>query len=147
MMKFSKTFHSFWQVPAAVVVAGVLAGGASTALAQTTGAPTQAQGAPLTLLLSGPGGKPSALVYSQDGGWRLHAGWDAAAPGAQSASAGTSTGFIRTGLKPPPIPAEVQAPVERPLTVFIDGPTGFTYIYGSDEGWKFVGQIANANRQ
>lgn len=30
---------------------------------------------------------------------------------------------------------------ERPLSVFIDGPTGITFIYVLDEGWKFVGRV------
>ena len=42
--------------------------------------------------------------------------------------------------------ADDQPVLERPLTVFVDGPTGFTFIYLLDEGWKFVGQVANANR-
>jgi hypothetical protein len=29
------------------------------------------------------------------------------------------------------------------LTVFVDGPTGFTFMYVLDEGWKFVGRIAD----
>lgn len=32
-------------------------------------------------------------------------------------------------------------PSEQPLTVYLDGPTGFAFIYVQAEGWKFVGRI------
>jgi len=31
-------------------------------------------------------------------------------------------------------------------TVFVDGPTGFTFIYVLDDGWKFVGRIVEQDR-
>jgi len=30
--------------------------------------------------------------------------------------------------------------------VFVDGPTGFTFIYVLDDGWKFVGRIVEQDR-
>lgn len=33
-------------------------------------------------------------------------------------------------------------PPDEPLTVFIDGPTGYTFVWVRDAGWKFVGQMA-----
>jgi hypothetical protein len=36
-----------------------------------------------------------------------------------------------------------QQTLARPLTVFVDGPTGFTFMYVLDEGWKFVGRVAD----
>lgn len=133
-MKLSTALRSFWRVPVAIVITSALAGGASLASAQTMRAPSQVQGTPLTLLLSGPTGNPSTLVYTAEAGWRLHAGLDADAQP------------LKTALNPPPMPTDEQPPLERPLTVFIDGPTGFTFIYVFDEGWRFVGQIANASR-
>jgi hypothetical protein len=41
--------------------------------------------------------------------------------------------------------ADNQSVLERPLTVFVDGPTGYTFIYLLDEGWRFVGQVADSN--
>src|SRR5262245_58145431 len=38
-----------------------------------------------------------------------------------------------------------QQTLERPLSVLVDGPTGFTFIYVLDEGWKFVGRVADGN--
>jgi hypothetical protein len=33
-------------------------------------------------------------------------------------------------------------PPDEPLTVFVDGPTGYTFVWIRDAGWKFVGQLA-----
>jgi hypothetical protein len=143
-MKLFHSSRSFWHVSAAAATALALAGGASPALAESTYTTPQAtaQGATLTLLLSSPKGDPSTLVYTADVGWRLHAGWDTMA---QAGQGGGSAQPMPIALKPP-MPSSDRKPVlERPLTVFIDGPTGFTYTYASDEGWKFVGQIANAS--
>jgi hypothetical protein len=32
-------------------------------------------------------------------------------------------------------------PTEPPQSVFIDGPTGYTFVYIQDAGWKFVGVV------
>ncbi len=32
------------------------------------------------------------------------------------------------------------------MSVFIDGPTGFTYVWVADQGWKFVGQLSDWKR-
>jgi hypothetical protein len=29
------------------------------------------------------------------------------------------------------------------MAVFIDGPTGYTFAWNGDSGWKFVGQISD----
>jgi hypothetical protein len=143
MMKSFQSFRSFWHVPATAAVALALAGGASAAFAESTYTSPQepAQGAPLTLLLSGPSGEPSTLVYSAESGWRLHAGWDDVAQAGQG-----DAQPMTTALRPPTLPSDLKPTLERPLTVFVDGPTGFTFIYAFDEGWKFVGQIANGSR-
>jgi len=91
-----------------------------------------------TLLMSGPDGKPSTLVYSVDGGWRMHAGWSAQA---QSDAARPIKAVAMQPAQPDELPMG-----ERPLTVFVDGPTGFTYVYLFDQGWKFVGHIADEQR-
>ena len=31
----------------------------------------------------------------------------------------------------------------QPLTVFIDGPTGYTFVWMPDHGWRFVGHIVD----
>ena len=32
---------------------------------------------------------------------------------------------------------------DEPLTVFIDGPTRFTYVWSRDGGWKFIGTLSD----
>lgn len=39
-------------------------------------------------------------------------------------------------------PLSAALPPGQPLTVFIDGPTGYTFVWIRDGGWKFVGQMA-----
>jgi hypothetical protein len=33
-----------------------------------------------------------------------------------------------------------------PLTVFIDGPTGYTFVWTDTSGWKFVGYLSGGAR-
>jgi hypothetical protein len=40
-------------------------------------------------------------------------------------------------------PQKEASASERPMTVFIDGPTGFTYVWMRDQGWKYVGRLAD----
>jgi len=137
------TFHSTWTRHAAALAAvAALASGPMLAHAQQAAAPAKAQGAPLTLLLSGPKGEHSTLAYSADTGWRMQQGWNAKAADAGSKTRLTPVAFPVAAPEPP---AEAPA-LARPLTVFLDGPTGFTFIYVPDEGWKYVGQIANPGR-
>ncbi|MEJ8853663.1 hypothetical protein WKW79_03740 [Variovorax robiniae] len=145
-MKPSFSSRSFWRAPAAAVAALALSGAAVMALAQSSYTPPQGstQGAaPLTLLLRGPTGDPSTLVFSADAGWRLHRGW---ASVAKTTRGDGMLQMMKTAMKSPPVPPEEQPATARPLTVFIDGPTGYTFMYNFDQGWKFVGQIANDGR-
>lgn len=43
----------------------------------------------------------------------------------------------------PARPPEGAIPDGEPLTVFIDGPSGFTFVWDRDGGWKFVGKIVD----
>ncbi|MEJ8850605.1 hypothetical protein [Variovorax rhizosphaerae] len=137
--------RSVWRAPAAAVAALALAGAACMALAQSSYTPPQAsaQGTPLTLLLRGPTGDPSTLVFSADSGWRLNRGW---ASVAKTTRGDGMFQIMKTAMKSPPVPADEQPAEARPLTVFIDGPTGYAFMYTFDQGWKFVGQIANDGR-
>jgi len=85
------------------------------AFAQVTPANLRAPDAGPTICLNGPRGERSTLSYSASAGWRLRS-W----------------------------PAEDRAEVgrsEQPLTVYLDGPTGYAFVYVLAEGWKFVGRI------
>ena len=87
------------------------------ALAQGVPAsPLAPSGAP-AIFLDGLRGERSTLAYSPNAGWCLRAGWQAR---------DRST----TACSP-----------EQPLTVYLDGPSGYAFIYSAAEGWKFVGRI------
>jgi hypothetical protein len=91
--------------------------GTAGAFAQVIPANLQARSAGPTIFLSGPRGERSTLAYSPNHGWRLRTGWQAED---RSTPAGSP---------------------EQPLTVYLDGPTGYAFIYLAAEGWKFVGRI------
>jgi hypothetical protein len=129
MMKRSRSFSMSWRLLVAALAGSALAAGASAVFGQTALAPTSAP----TILLSGPGGERFTLVRSTDDGWRLQPGWNAEGNGWGTAAL--------AAVGAPSIAA--QQTLARPLTVFVDGPTGFTFMYVLDEGWKFVGRVAD----
>jgi hypothetical protein len=89
-------------------------------------------------MLSGPSGDRLTLVHTPEAGWQLQAGWPA---GQQDASPQMTKAMF------PDVrgtAAGDRLALESPLTVFVDGPTGYTFIYVLDEGWKFVGQVAGS---
>lgn len=72
------------------------------------------------------------LIYDAGSGWKV-----ADYSGPRLASANPQPG--PTGaLKPPPS--------ETPQSVFVDGPSGYVFVYVLDEGWKFVGRVADPKR-
>jgi hypothetical protein len=38
---------------------------------------------------------------------------------------------------------EPESEAGQPTTVFIDGPTGYTYFWTPEIGWKFVGRVTD----
>jgi hypothetical protein len=89
---------------------------------------------PLTLLVQSPGGSTLRLTYIQDDGWTVDD---------RDASLEQTEGRVT--------PAAVSKPKEdavanHPLTVFIDGPSGYTYVWIRDQGWKFVGHITDRTK-
>jgi hypothetical protein len=98
------------------------------------------RGAPLTLYVQAPAGNMVQLVHEPGIGWKY--GSDR-----QATQRRTGSPLVQTALQEPAAPsANPSGDVEGPLTVFIDGPTGFTYVWNRDKGWQFVGQLSNANR-
>jgi hypothetical protein len=138
-MNRTTTFHLSWTLPVTIFASIALSAGASSALGQTI-APPAAQNSVPTIMLSGPTGDRLTLVHSPDAGWPLQAGW---ASGQQDDSP-RSTKAVYSDVRSSQ--ADNRPVLERPLTVFVDGPTGFTFIYLFDEGWKFVGQVADSKR-
>ena len=132
-MKRSYTFSKSWRLLIAVLAGSALAAGTSALFGQAALAPTQLQKSAPTIFVSGPSGDRFTLVRSADEGWRLQAGWNA-----------EGTGWSTAALAAAGAPAvAAQQTLERPLTVFVDGPTGFTFMYVLDEGWKFLGRVAD----
>src|ERR1700730_2989894 len=80
----------------------------------------------LTLLVQTPVGSAFRLVYVPNDGWKLDD------PDARLKPA-------EGRVKPAAVAQQEEDPAaNRPMTVFIDGPTGYTYIWIRDQGWKFV---------
>ena len=95
---------------------------------QTAGAATS----PLTLVVKSASGSTSRLTYVENDGWQF-----------DDSDASLKRGEARLT----PVTTQRGEPgAKQPLTVFIDGPSGFTYIWVRDEGWKFVGRIAERSR-
>ena len=135
-MKRSSMFSMSRRLLLAVLAGTALAASTPALFGQAALAPAETRNAAPTIFLSGPGGDRLTLVRSADDGWRLQAGWNAESPGWSQAAL--------AAVEAPPFAG--QQALERPLTVFVDGPTGFTFIYVLDEGWKFVGRVVERAR-
>ena len=109
------------------------------ALATTMAEPRSTGRSPVTLYLEDPSGNAFRLVHVQDAGWKYADGWKSTS---RAAWLFRTTAF---GAKTP-APVAKMVPDDEPLTVFIDGPSGFTYVWNRDDGWKFVGKIADRSR-
>jgi hypothetical protein len=109
----------------------------ATTIAEPRGA---GRGAPLTLYMEDVNGNAFRLVHVQDAGWKYAEGWKSPDRGAWLFR---TTAF---GSKTPAPATKAAVPDDEPLTVFIDGPSGFTYVWNRDDGWKFVGKIADRSR-
>ena len=90
---------------------------------------------PLTLYVEDPSGNAFRLVHIEGTGWKYAEGWNPSDHAGQSLL--RRMAFWSTG----PTPSAKQAIGEEPLTVLIDGPSGFTFVWNRDDGWKFVGKI------
>ena len=100
------------------------------------------RGAPLTLYLEDSSGNAFRLVHIQGTGWRYAEGWKS--PNSASAWLLRKVAFWSpTSARPAKKGAH---PDDEPLTVFIDGPSGFTFVWDREGGWKFVGKIADKSR-
>lgn len=86
---------------------------------------------PLTLPVRSPGGSTLRLTYIQDDGWKLDD---------RDSSLEWTEGHITTAVA---AQQREDAIANRPLTVFIDGPTGYAYVWIRDQGWKFIGRITD----
>ena len=93
--------------------------------------------APLTLFIEDPSGNALRLVHVRGEGWSYASGRKAVDRGGDPLQ---KTALSSTTPSQGP---DAALPTEEVLTVFIDGPSGFTYVWLRDAGWKFVGRIAD----
>ncbi|SAK80355.1 hypothetical protein AWB79_05175 [Caballeronia hypogeia] len=104
---------------------------AATAVDNADARPIAVDGGPLTLTLQTPAGGTSRLTYADEDGWRLE-------------DRDASLKPTEARITPASVePQKATSGAERPMTVFIDGPTGFTYVWMRDQGWKFVGRLSD----
>jgi hypothetical protein len=82
------------------------------------------------LTIQSPSGGALRLSYIADEGWKA----DPMAGGAKPRVAAVS-------MPQPDADPELDEATRKPMTVFIDGPTGFTYFWSREHGWKFVGRL------
>jgi hypothetical protein len=89
-----------------------------------------------TLLLKGTDGQVVRLVHVSGCGWKHAAD---SRPAQEGGLALSKMSFSPVAASH----AETTTATGDPLAVFIDGPTGYTFIWTSDTGWKFVGQLSD----
>jgi hypothetical protein len=106
--------------------------------AETSPAPSTAA-APFTLYLEDASGNAFRLVRVEGSGWKYADGWEAFESRAKTLLQEVKYEPSRAAEQPT---AETSN-VGEPLTVFIDGPSGFTFVYNHEGGWKFVGKLAD----
>ena len=108
-----------------------------TGAAATSSAPllsvmqTATNGLERTLFIDAPPGGTFRLIYVPDAGWKF-------------ADRPMGAKVTVAALTPTAVPrSDEGSGADEPLAVFIDGPTGFTYVWICDTGWKFVGRVAD----
>ena len=115
-------------------IAGLMGTARATAPAES---PSGGRGSPFTLYAKDPNGNAFRLVRVKGGAWRYAEGW-------KSPDRAGKWLFRNTGFGSTPAPAANKAVLdEEPLSVFIDGPSGFMFVWNRDGGWKFVGTVAD----
>jgi hypothetical protein len=96
-----------------------------------------AGGSPLSFVVQGPAGNEVRLDYVPGNGWQST---DAAASGGEVRKVAANEDDMSAAS---PASADASAG-EQPLSVVIDGPTGFVYVWSHDSAaWKFVGHISD----
>jgi len=111
--------------------------GETPSLVHTRPAQSAPDGSALTLYVQDPNGKALQLVYVAGTGWKYG--------GSESRDHEGSSLFHKIAFwsKTSTPAAKDVVQNDESLTVFIDGPSGFTYVWNRDEGWKFVGTLTH----
>ncbi|MGF6289644.1 hypothetical protein [Paraburkholderia youngii] len=85
----------------------------------------------LSFTVQSPSGEASRLTYLRgDGRWL------------EDHAASNTPDEVRMTPASAERQQEASAPV-HPESIFIDGPTGFTYVWTAGLGWKFVGRVVD----
>ena len=95
-------------------------------------------GSPPTLYMEDINGNAFRLIHVQGTGWKYAEGWKSP----DSAAASLFRKVVSRST-PPARPAKEAVPADEPLTVFIDGPSGFTFVWCREGGWRYVGMIVD----
>jgi len=104
---------------------------------ESTPAPSIAS-ALFTLYLEDASGNAFRLVRVEGSGWKYADGWRP-----PESRAKLPLQEVRYEASKAERSEEAMSDVDEPLTVFIDGPSGFTFVYNQEGGWKFVGKLAD----
>lgn len=100
----------------------------SAAHAYSTASDTPSQ---VSIPVRGPDGNALRLDFRPGNGWRFS---DAQGDGASALKVGTDI---------PALESDHASPVEHPLSVTVDGPTGFVFVWMHETAnWKFVGRVS-----
>ena len=84
-----------------------------------------------TIFLEDAQGQSFRLAYFSECGWKYISNRDDSEP---------TLGRLSFS---PVAESHADTPTADPLAVFVDGPTGYTFAYVQDTGWKFIGQVTN----
>jgi hypothetical protein len=95
---------------------------------------------PHVLFLEDANGNAFQLMHSPGQGWKYLAA-------AKSEGVARTLSARKVDFSPVAASyAETTPPGADPMAVFIDGPTGYTFAWNADTGWKFVGHITEQHR-
>ena len=103
---------------------------AVVALAEPRAAERPTSTTPLSMLVEDAAGHRVRLTHVPGSGWKYESGKGAASP------------LRKTTLLAAPASSS-DGDASASLTVFIDGPSGFTYLWNRDNGWTFVGRLVD----
>jgi hypothetical protein len=106
---------------------------ASLAARADPSAASSTVGSPFTLYVEDPSGNAFRLIRVEGSGWKV----------AHDTKASELLREVSYEPSKSERPAEAVTSIDEPLTVFIDGASGFTYVYNQDGGWKFVGKLVD----
>ena len=103
---------------------------AVVALAEPRAAERPTSTAPLSMLVEDAAGNRVRLTHVPGSGWKYESGKGAALP------------LRQTALRAAPASSS-DGDASASLTVFIDGPSGFTYVWNRAKGWTFIGKLVD----